>query len=183
MSIIDKAIAAVTPPESAQARAEAREKARSAAATCGWLSQIIEHHIQIEEAFEEVKAASDAEARRDAQQRLSSVLTAHAIAEESVIYPALALHGEKSHATAGYTEQSAVKIQLAALEDLDPMSQDYIDKLEHIEGAVAHHVYEEEGNWFLDLCEKDDEGILAERYMREFHRYMNNASLETGTIL
>lgn len=27
-----------------------------------------------------------------------------------------------------------------------PLSQDYLDKLEHIRGAVAHHVYEEEGN-------------------------------------
>jgi hypothetical protein len=42
---------------------------------------------------------------------------------------------------------------MAALEKVAPMSQIYFDKLEHIRGAVAHHVYEE-GNWFIDLTKK-----------------------------
>jgi hypothetical protein len=173
MSVIDKVIAAVTPPETEKARSEARAKARSAAANCEWLSLVLQHHLQIEDAFAAVKAASDATSRRRAQQWLATILTGHSIAEESVIYPALALHGEKTHAGAGYTEQSAVKIQMAALEDLEPMSRDYEDKLEHIRGAVAHHVYEEEGNWFIDLIEKTGPGqIIATRYMKEFKRYM-----------
>src|SRR5205085_2339774 len=99
MSIIDKVVAAVTPPESDQARAEAREKARSAAQNCRWLSTVLQHHQQIEDAFAAVKGAGDAGSRRQAQKRLALVLTGHAVAEESVLYPALALHGEKAHAT------------------------------------------------------------------------------------
>jgi hypothetical protein len=184
MSIVDKMIAAVTPPESDEARLEARTKAQKAGASSPWLAQVLEHHLQIEDAFAAVKAAQDALARRTAQQRLASILMAHSIAEEAVLYPALALHGEKSHATAAYTEQSAAKIQMAALEDLDPMSQDYLDKLEHIRGAVAHHVYEEEGTWFLELCEVP--GIqqhLAERYMSEFDRYFGHASEPVSATL
>ena len=44
------------------------------------------------------------------------------------------------------------------------MSQDYLDKLEHIRGAVAHHVYEEEGTWFLELKEKASPGDQNQIY-------------------
>ena len=74
-----------------------------------------------------------------------------------------------------YTEQAAAKIQMGLLETLAPMSQDYLDKLEHIRGAVAHHVYEEEGTWFLELKEKlpaPDQVKLTQRYREEFDRYM-----------
>jgi hemerythrin superfamily protein len=177
MSLVDKVIAAVTPPESEEARLEARSKAQKAGASSPWLAQVLEHHMQIEDAFAAVKRASDGASRREAQKRLAGILTAHSIAEEAVLYPALALHGEKSHATSAYTEQSAAKIQMAALEDLDPMSQDYLDKLEHIRGAVAHHVYEEEGTWFLELSKIPDiQQVLEQRYMREFERYLGHGA-------
>jgi hypothetical protein len=39
---------------------------------------------------------------------------------------------------------TAAKVQMALLEDVPPKSQAFLDKLEHIRGAVAHHLYEEE---------------------------------------
>jgi len=84
---------------------------------------------------------------------------------------------EKGHATMAYTEQAAAKTQMALLENLAPMSQDYLDKLEHIRGAVAHHVYEEEGTWFLELKEKvpaSDQAKLTLRYQQEFERYVGS---------
>lgn len=175
MSFLDKIIATITPPESDEQRAEARARARAAATPGDWLEQILEHHLAIERAFLAVKSGSDARARRSALKQLGVVLTGHANAEESVIYPALADGGEKAHAGAGYEEQAMVKIQMAILEKLDPMSQDFIDKLEHIEGAVAHHMYAEEGNWFVDLKDKmpaSDQAILTKRYSEEFARYV-----------
>ena len=175
MSVLDKVIAVVTPPESEEARREARAKAQKAATRGDWLSMILTHHQQIEAAFASVEAANTAETRVAAQMKLANLLTGHSIAEEAVIYPALALAGEKGHATTAYSEQSAAKIQMAALEGIPPMSQDYMDKLSHIKGAVAHHVYEEEGNWFLDLKRKaasPDQLKLTARYKEEFDRYM-----------
>ena len=140
------------------------------------MALILDHHQQIEAAFAAVESATTAETRVAAQKKLALVLTGHSIAEESVIYPALALANEKGHATTSYTEQSAAKMQMAALEGLSPMSQDYLDKLRHIKGAVAHHVYEEEGNWFLDLkqnASSPDQVKLTTRYMEEFNRYMH----------
>jgi hypothetical protein len=175
MSFIDKVIAAVAPPESDEARADARRKAQAAAAPGDWLSQVLDQHLAIENAFAAVKAGGSAPERKAALKQLAVVLTGHSNAEESVLYPALADGGEKAHAGAGYEEQAMVKIQMALLEKLEPMSQDFIDKLEHIEGAVSHHMYAEEGNWFIDLKDKApaaDQARMTARFTEEFERYV-----------
>lgn len=175
MSIIDKVVAAVTPLESDEARAEVRAKARAAATTGDWLSAVLDHHVQVETAFAKVKSTTDATSRLKALKELATLLTAHSVAEEAALYPALAKADEKGPATKAYAEQSAAKLQMGLLEDLPPMSQEFMDKLEHIEGAVAHHVYEEEGNWFMDLKSKlpsADQVKLTQRYAEQFARYM-----------
>lgn len=177
MSMLDKVVAAVTPPESDAARHEARQKARGAARPGDWLSTVLLHHEQVEAAFDAVRSATDPATRTAAHKRLALILTGHSIAEEAVIYPALARADEKGHSTKAYTEQSAAKAQMGLLGNLPPMSQDYLDKLEHIRGAVLHHVYEEEGNWFLDLKERlpeAEQALLKERYLEEFDRYMGD---------
>jgi len=177
MSIIDKVVAAVTPPESEETRAEARAKARASSGPGDWLAMVIDHHEQVEEAFAAVRAATDPAPRTRALRELSTLLTGHSIAEEAALYPALAKADEKGHATKAYAEQSAAKLQLGLLLDLPPMSQDFVEKLGHIEGAVARHVYEEESNWFLDLKTKipaADQVKLTQRYQEQFARYMGD---------
>ncbi len=184
MSLFDKVVAAVTPPESEEARAEARAKAQAAAGDGDWLSLVLQHHRQIEAAFAAVRAATDTASRVAAQKKLAIVLTGHSIAEEAVLYPALVKADEEEHSTKAYTEQSAAKVQMGLLEDLPPMSQEYLDKLEHIRGAVAHHVYEEEGNWFLDLKKKlpsADQTKLTFRYKEQISRYMAQAGSDQAS--
>lgn len=174
MSLLDKAIAAVTPPERDEARARARQEAETLAVPGSWLSQILDHHREIEARFADVKAATSPEARRSAQKELARILTAHSIAEEAAIYPALAADKQVGHAELAYQEQSAAKMEMGLLERLDPMSEDYLDKLEHIRGAVAHHVYSEEGTWFPELMRDlsaTDLEIVTQRYAEEFSRY------------
>lgn len=180
MSLFDKAIAAVTPPESDADRAEARDRARSVARPGDWLSTILDHHLQLEDAFARTKAAPDASSRKAATKALGVILTGHAIAEESAIYPAIASGGEKVHAELAYNEQVMVKMQMAELEKLDPMSQDFLDKLEHIRGAVAHHMYEEEGTWFPDLVESatpEDQRMIAKNYDEAFGRFVGEEAM------
>jgi hypothetical protein len=150
MSIIDKVIAAVTPPESDEARAKARARARAAAGQNDWLAMVLNHHEQVEAAFATVKAASDPASRIASLKNLSTLLTGHSIAEEAALYPALSRADESAHATKAYTEH-----------------------------AVAHHVYEEEHNWFLDLKTKTpaaDQIKLTQRYQEHFSRYMGEES-------
>lgn len=174
MSLLDKVVAAVTPPESEEKRREARAKARAAAGQNDWLAQILRHHEQIEASFDAVRAAQDVTGRQRALKELALILTGHANAEEAVIYPALVHFDHKTHGMAGYTEQAGAKANLGELEYLDPMSSDFLDKLDHIRGAVAHHMYEEESDRFLDLksVPSSDQARLTARYMEEFDRYM-----------
>ena len=176
MSLLDTAIAALTPLESADSRMQARAAARHAATDGGWLAMVLDHHEQIEAAFDAVKNATTATARSAAQKQLALILTGHSIAEESVLYPAMALIAdEMGDSGTAYTQQSTAKVEMAALDDLDPMSRDYEEKLEHTRLAVAHHVYEEESEWFLDLQQKASpqaKSKLTRRYQEEFNRYV-----------
>jgi hemerythrin superfamily protein len=177
MSLIDKVVASVTRSESEESRHEARAKAQSAAAVGDWLSTVLDHHRKIETAFAEVKAFTTETARLKAQKRLGVILTGHANAEESVLYPALAGAVDTGDATKAYAEQATAKTQMALLEKLAPMSQEYLQKLEHIRDAVLHHMYEEEGTWFPELREKTsptDQATLTRRYAEEFMRYVGD---------
>jgi len=183
MSILDKAIAAITPPVSEEKRQEARAKARVVAEPGDWLSQILDHHEAIEEAFADTRAASTPDGRRAAQKRLGVLLNGHAMAEEAVIYPALAQAGKQGHANTAYTEQVAAKMQLAALETLDPLSDDYLDKLGHLEGAVATHVYQEENDWFQFMKEfapAEAQAHATARYSEEYGRYIEGGPFIGG---
>ena len=177
MSVLDKVVAAITPPETEEARMDARRDAEAIARPGDWLSQVLDHHRQIEAAFGELKSTTDASARIAAQKKLGILLTAHSIAEENAIYPALAAEHQVAHAELAYQEQSAAKMELGLLERLDPLSDDYADKLGHIEGAVKHHVYSEEGTWFLQLrqdASENEQAMITERYAEEFERYMGS---------
>jgi len=183
MSFVDKIAAAVTPPESEQARREARAKAHAAAGTDDWLAMILDHHVRIEDAFAAVKSAQGTTARTSALKSLALILTGHSNAEEAVIYPALVRCGHKAHAMSSYTEQAAAKANMGELEYLDPQSAEFMDKLEHIRGAVAHHMYEEENDRFLDLKELPiaDQERLTRRYQEEFDRYMGTGAPSAAT--
>lgn len=179
MSILDKAIAAVTPPESEEDGVRAGQKAESCVRPGDWLSHILDHHRQIEGQFAMLKAASTTEARDEELHKLRVLLTGHSIAEEAAIDPALAADRQVGHAELAYQEQSAAKMEMGLLERLDPMSEDYHDKLEHIEGAVLHHVYSEEGIWYPELAGSMDpaeQARVTARYDEEYQRYIGSAA-------
>lgn len=181
MSFLDKIVAAITPPESDEDRREARDKAQRLAKPGDWLSHALEHHRRIEACFELALGANSVAERRAALRDLSMVLTAHANAEEAVLYPAMANESSKASAGMAYEEHAMTRIQMGALETLDPMGQDWRDKLGHIRGAVLHHVYQEESNWFLDLadkCKPEESLMLAQRFQEEYHRYAGGNRLE-----
>lgn len=178
MSLLQDAKAAVTPLESKQDREEARNRIRDAASPGDWLSTLLEHHMMLERAFDDTRAASGT-SRISNLKTLSILITGHAIAEEAAIYPAMAEIGEKSEATHAYSEQATVKMDMAELAKLDPASPDFIDKLDSIQDAVAHHMYEEEGTWFPELLKSapaEDQRIMAAHYAEAFDRFVGESA-------
>ena len=174
MSIIDKIAAAVTPLPTEDKRAEATAEARAVATPGDWLSLVLDHHDQIREAFADGKLAKSAADRTAAMKTLAILLNGHSQAEEIVLYPALAQAEEKAHAAQAYLEQTVAKNQMAELERIPPSTAPWLDKWEHIEGAVLTHMYEEESGWFLELREKgEDQDRLTLRYAEEYDRYVN----------
>jgi len=172
MSVIDKVLAAVTPPVSEEKRAEATANARAVARKGDWLWMVLDHHEAIRTAFDACKTAQAASDRTAAMKELAVVLNGHSLAEEVVLYPALAQAGEKMQAGHAYAEQTTAKMQMAELENIAASTPDWTDKLEHIEGAVLTHMYEEESGWFLTLHKKaEHQARLTERYKEEFDRY------------
>lgn len=179
MSFLDKIAAKIMPPESDNDRANARKVAQSLAGDGDWLAIVLEHHQQIERQFERALNAPAGETRLSALKELATFLTGHANAEESVLYPALTTIGEKAHAGMAYEEQAMTKIEMALLETLDPFGAEWRTKLEHIQGAVLHHVYEEEGTWFPQLQQKlspAERPRLTRRFVEEFQRYTRGPS-------
>lgn len=172
MSVIDKVLGAVTPPVSEEKRAEATANARAAAGAGDWLSLALDHHDLIRAAFQSCRDAETAADRKVAMRTLATVLNGHSLAEEVVLYPALAQAGGKIHAGHAYTEQTTAKMQMAEWENIPPSTPEWKDKLAHIEGAVLTHIYEEESSWFLKLKEKGEgQDHLTQRYREEFERY------------
>ena len=178
MSWLDKIGSKVFPLVSDEKRAEARRNAEELARSNQWLAQIIAHHKAIEQCFVDAFAATDADSRRHAMKELARLNTGHSIAEEVSIYPALIEYngvlGGKVQAAIAYEEQQMTKVQQAMLEKLDPMSQEWRAKLEHIQSAVQQHVYEEESHRFAELAEAispAEAARLSRRYAEEFERY------------
>ena len=173
MSIIDKIAAAVAPLPDEEKRTKATTEARTRSTSGDWLSLVLDHHDLIRAAFEQGRTASNAAERTAAMKQLAVVLNGHSLAEEVVLYPALGQSGEKAHAAHAYLEQTTAKNQMAELENIAPSKPEWLDKWEHIEGAVLTHMYEEESSWFLTLKDKgEDQSRLTQRYQEEYERYV-----------
>jgi hypothetical protein len=63
-------------------------------------------------------------------------------------------------------------MQIAALDNLYPMAEDYFDTLGRLEGAVAHHAYEEQHGFVQleDEAPPADQTVITARYAEERHR-------------
>ncbi|ARU17983.1 hemerythrin domain-containing protein [Croceicoccus marinus] len=185
MSFLDKLAAAIAPAASKEDRAEARRKAEALAGREEWIGLIVQQHKQIETLISEAATAPGADARRKAVREFERVLTGHATAEEAVLYPDMAEFSGKTHAGMGYEEHAMTKIQVAKLEKLDPMSDEWREKIDHIRSALEQHMYQEEGSWMPDLAEKlpqIDRTRLTERFVEEYERYCGDGSARQGAM-
>ncbi|GAA4779607.1 hemerythrin domain-containing protein [Novosphingobium ginsenosidimutans] len=174
MNFFDRLAAAITPEATDEDRINARNEAQALAQDDDWLGSVLDQHEQIETLFAEAALAQPGDDRVAAMKKLGQLLTAHSMAEEVVLYPAIARIGEKGDATMAYEEQSMAKVEMAGLEQLDPESDEWAQKLEAIRKAVAHHVYEEESDWFPKLhrsISESEADMLSMRFDEEFDRH------------
>jgi iron-sulfur cluster repair protein YtfE (RIC family) len=175
MTLLDKLMASTTPRPSDEERTRTRHIALLLAEDHPWFDEVIRQHVALEDAVDNVALAADAAGRRHALRWLRTLLTGHFLAEEAVLYPAMAQDGQRVHAVTAYADDAGMKIELAALEAMDARGPDFADKLERLRGELAWHLHEEESSWFPALCRAGDatlHGRLTDRFLAEFDRYM-----------
>jgi hemerythrin superfamily protein len=139
-----------------------------------WLGLVKAHHQMLEQAFDELIAGGDDLAQRPTlYKRLAYLLTAHSVAEENVIYPALAMHGLQSESDRLYLDQAHAKVVNAMLDMADEKFGDsWLHKAEELRSAVlAHAKQDEEGDLYPRLVAAIDLPTatkLTVAYRREF---------------
>jgi len=152
MSFLDCIAAAIAPAATDEQRREARAKLERLSASEPFAEDILAHHRRIEALFAEARQNSGP-AAQSVIVELAMLLNAHSMAEEAVIYPEISENSGKAHAGMAYEEHAMTKVQLAALQKLEPGSQEWREKLDHIESAVQQHMYQEEGSWLPDVIQ------------------------------
>lgn len=140
-----------------------------------WFELVKGHHSLIESAFDAVLSSVDspADIRQQRFRRLGLVLTAHCVAEENVIYPALAMNGLQPESDKLYIDQAHAKVMNAVLDMADDKgSEGWLDKARALKAAVLQHAKEdEEGDLFPRLqaaLEPTTAIKLGAAYRREF---------------
>ena len=123
-----------------------------------WMSMVQKHHAQIAATFDELLAAIPAEGAATAgkpSSKLASAiktlgyqLTAHSVAEENVLYPALAMHGLKAESDKLYLDQAHAKVGHAeivtATLGLNPADNNLRSKTQALKDAVLKHAKQDE---------------------------------------
>lgn len=175
MTFLDRIAAAIAPAATDEQRMEARRNLEQLAVNEDFAQDILDQHRQIEALFQKARSASGMGAQ-EAVEELAILLSAHSMAEEAVVYPDISDHSSKAHASMAYEEHAVTKVQLAALQKLDPDTKEWLAKLDHIESAVQQHVYQEEGTWLPDVIRY---APMAERQRMnaEYREYFERVDL------
>ncbi|MGA0612756.1 hemerythrin domain-containing protein [Caldimonas sp. KR1-144] len=159
--------------------------ARDRSDTPGWLEMVKGHHEAISRSFDALLDDSDvSRLRRDSLLRtLAFQMTAHAVAEENALYPALAVHGLLPEADRLYMDHAHFKVQLAMMQAAEAGQRSTAEWLVAVrklrDVALTHARKDEEETLFprlaLLLDDRDNQS-LALTYEREYGQVRGVAS-------
>ena len=110
-------------------------------------------HNLIKDMFDEVLLASGNAAREQAFAELRQLLAVHETAEEMVVHPRARrdLAGGDAIVDARLAEEHAATEQVAALEQMDVCSSEFVDAVSRLRDAVLKHAVQEEDEEFAKL--------------------------------
>jgi hemerythrin superfamily protein len=148
--------------------------AQTVAAGGNWLDMVKAHHTLIAQNLDQILATRDSQAaeRMRLQKHLGYLLTAHSVAEENVLYPAVARMGMKADSDRLYMEQAQAKVVNADLGMSPAGTAAWRDEVAALKSAILHHAKdEEEGDIFPRLMTAADPEMnakLTHGYQRQF---------------
>jgi hemerythrin superfamily protein len=123
-----------------------------------WLATIKAQHQELDRLLTAVQSAGSHTARVAAFKKFSIYLSAHSLAEELTVYPALAITGAASTSKQLYGEQDDAKVLVARIENALAANHDadVPTLLDALGNALHAHVAEEENQDFPALKAKED---------------------------
>src|SRR3546814_11203437 len=112
-------------------------------------AKLHEDHRKVEQIFRKLKDTTDRaeKTRLNLCNKLKHELLAHAEFEEAVFYPAIRERNGADISEA-LEEHQQVKSMLEEIEQMEPASAEFMDKILGLEAALKHHVEEEENELF-----------------------------------
>jgi hemerythrin superfamily protein len=148
--------------------------AQTMAAGGNWFDMVKAHHVLIAQNLDRILATDDGQVaeRMRLQKHLGYLLTAHSVAEENVLYPAVARMGLTADSDRLYMEQAQAKVVNADLGMSPPGTSAWRDHVSALKTAILHHAkVEEEADIFPRLMKSaglELNAMLTQGYQQQF---------------
>lgn len=112
-------------------------------------ADLMQDHKQIAQMLQQLAGTNDKQAREQQVKQLKTMLTAHAVAEENALYPALqTIADQKGEAEDAYKEHAQMKVQLFQVEMAAMTGENWADRVKTLTKTITSHMEEEETEIF-----------------------------------
>ncbi|MBV8887135.1 MAG: hemerythrin domain-containing protein [Chroococcidiopsidaceae cyanobacterium CP_BM_RX_35] len=106
-------------------------------------------HTKVNTLFMELNGTDDPQKIQEYFGQIYKDLTAHSLAEEEVVYPAIRPYYEETQDL--YDEQGEIKAMLEEIKAINPSSPEFKNKANQLKDVVMHHVSQEENDVFAKV--------------------------------
>lgn len=108
-------------------------------------------HMKVNTLFTELLASNDPQKIQEYFGQIYKDLSAHAEAEEEVVYPRVRPFYGQNDTQELYDEQADMKVKLDEIKAIDPSSSQFKDKIKQLMDAVGDHIRQEESTMFAAI--------------------------------
>ncbi|PMB41185.1 DNA nickase [Fischerella thermalis CCMEE 5330] len=136
-------------------------------------------HNKINTLFTELLASNNPQKIQEYFGQIYKDLSAHAVAEEEVVYPRVRSFYGASDTQELYDEQADMKRRLEEIKAIDPSSSQFKDKIRQLMDVVGDHIRQEESTMFAAIrnnLSSDESEQLATQFKAAKQRIQEKAA-------
>lgn len=136
-------------------------------------------HNKVNTLFTELLASNNPQKIQEYFGQIYKDLTAHAVAEEEVVYPRVRSFYGASETQELYDEQADMKRRLEEIKAIDPSSSQFKDKIRQLMDVVGDHIRQEESTMFAAIrnnLSSDESEQLATQFKAAKQRIQEKAA-------
>ncbi|PLZ97226.1 DNA nickase [Fischerella thermalis CCMEE 5198] len=136
-------------------------------------------HNKVNTLFTELLASNNPQKIQEYFGQIYKDLTAHAVAEEEVVYPRVRSFYGASDTQELYDEQADMKRRLEEIKAIDPSSSQFKDKIRQLMDVVGDHIRQEESTMFAAIrnnLSSDESEQLATQFKAAKQRIQEKAA-------